>query len=57
MVKKISILVIVPLLWVGCASKKCGPDDYDGLVNALLCDYDAMYESTGEYCCKSSLYV
>ncbi len=44
MVKKISILVIVPLLWVGCASKKCGPDDYDGLVNALLCDYDAMYE-------------
>jgi len=44
MVKKISILVVVSLLWVGCASKKCGPDDYDGVVNALLCDYDAMHE-------------
>ena len=41
MLKKISILV-VSLLWVGCSSKKCGPNDYDGLFNAILCDYEGM---------------
>jgi len=42
MIKNISILTVVTRLWVGCASKKCGPNDYNGLGNALFCDYDAM---------------
>jgi len=33
--------IILPLLLTSCATRKCGPNDYGGLYNALTCDYDA----------------
>ena len=47
MLKKISILV-VSFLWLGCSSKKCGSNDYDGLFNAILCDYEGMHKGIKE---------
>lgn len=31
--------IVLPLILTSCATKKCGPNDYGGLYNALTCDY------------------
>lgn len=41
MKKEILILSIIsPLLITGCATKKCGENDYTGLWNAVTCNYE-----------------
>jgi len=43
MKKDLTLLTIlgISILWTGCAQKRCvGPGAYDGLINAVTCDYE-----------------